>query len=182
MELITKLENLVAGWTKSVPHLPAAGQKWLAHNVWWIVLIAAIATGIGILFAIGGLFTLIALLGAVSSSIYGYYAVSSVSGLNVLSAVVAIVLSVLSGILLAMAVKPLQSVQHKGWKILFVVWLVEVATVVINAILSFSVLGFILGIIFGGIFSAVTGYFIFEIRGQFAHSTKPAKTAKKAAA
>ncbi|MDB5160211.1 MAG: hypothetical protein JWO99_474 [Candidatus Saccharibacteria bacterium] len=175
MELINKLEKLVLGWAKSVPHLPAAGQKWLGSNVWWIALIGAILSGIAVLVTAGVLFTAISLLGAASSV---YYVSGSYTSIAVLNAAVSLVFLVANGILLALAVKPLQTKQKKGWVLLFLTLLVEAVSVVVNAILSFSVLGFIIGILFGAIGLAIGAYFIFEIHGQF--SRPPKATIKKA--
>jgi hypothetical protein len=180
MEFINKLETTVVGWAKNVPHLPPAGQKWLGQNVWWIVLIGAIVSGIALLFAIGALFTLIALLGAVTASYYGAYAATGVTGLTIAAAIVSLVFVVFRVILLAVSVKPLKEMQKKGWVLLFIVWLLQGLSVVISAVLSFSIAGFLLGIIFGAIGLAVSGYFLFEIHGQFAHSPRVTKSAKKA--
>jgi uncharacterized membrane protein YhaH (DUF805 family) len=127
------------------------------------------------LVAIGGLFTLIALLGAVSSS---YYVSTSYTGLAVLSGVIGLVFLVANGLLLATAIKPLKAKQRKGWVLLFMVLLVQALSVVVNAVLSFSVLGFIIAILFGAIGLAIGAYFVFEIHGQFGHTIKA--KAKKA--
>ncbi|HEY8992324.1 MAG TPA: hypothetical protein VIM37_00560 [Candidatus Microsaccharimonas sp.] len=176
MEFISKLEKVVLGWAKNVPHLPAAGQKWLGANIWWIALIGAIVSGIAFLFAIIALFTLISLIGAVSSTYY--IAGSNYTSLSILNAAVSLVFLVANGLLLAFAVKPLQNMQKKGWVLLFMTLLVEALSVVVNAVLSFSVAGFIIGILFGAIGLAIGAYFIAEIHGQFAHA--PKATIKKA--
>lgn len=182
MEYITKLENLVAGWTKNVPHLPVAGQRWLGQNVWWIILIATIASGIGILFSIIGIFQTIALLNTFSSTVYGYYAVANISAMTVVASVVSLAFSVALALVMALAIKPLQLQQKKGWTLLFVGWLIQIVAMVVNSILGLNVFTFIFGIIFGAIFLAISGYFIFEIRGQFAHLTKKAAPAKTTSA
>jgi hypothetical protein len=181
MELITKLESLVGGWLKNVPHLPPAGQKWLGQNVWWIVLIGAIVSGIALLFAIGALFALIALLGAVTASYYGAYAATGVTGVTIVAAIVALAFTIIRVILLAISVKPLKDMQKKGWTLLFIVWLIQVVSVVVGAVLSFSVAGFFVGIIIGAIGLAISAYFLFEIHGQFAHSPRVTKVAPKKA-
>jgi hypothetical protein len=176
MEFISKLEKVVLGWAKNVPHLPVSGQKWLAANVWWIVLVCAIFSGIAFLFAIAGLFTLISLIGAVSSA---YYVTgSNYTSLSIMNASIGLVFLVASGLLLAFAVKPLQNMQKKGWVLLFMTLLVEALSVVVNAVLSFSVAGFIISILFGAIGLAIGAYFIAEIHGQFGHTAKT--TIKKA--
>ena len=175
MEFIGKLEKMVLGWAKDVPHLPPAGQRWLGSNVWWIVLIGAIFSGIAFLFALGGLFTLVSLLGAVSNS---YYVTGNFTSLAIANAIISIVFLVINGLLLAFAVKPLQNKQKKGWVLLFMALLVEAVSVVISAVLTFSFVGFVVTILFGAIGLAIGAYFIAEIHGQFAHpAAAPAKKA-----
>jgi len=173
MEFINKLESIALGWVKNVPHLPVAGQKWLALNVWWLALVGAILAGIGGLFALGSLFQLIALLGTVANS---YYVVQSVTSWAILSSIVSIVFLAVEVLLLGLAVQPLKARQKKGWVLLFALLLVNALSVVVNAFLTFSFGGFIVTIIFGAIGLAIGGYFLFEIHGQFAHSTKAATT------
>lgn len=177
MEFINKLETTVAGWVKNLPHLPPAGQKWLGQNVWWIALIGAIASGIAILVSLFGI-----LLGGAAAS-YIYVVDPAFAAWVLISSIVSLIFTTIRGLLLAMAVNPLKNMQKKGWVLLFSSWLVNVVAVVVGAVLSLSVIGFIGAILFGAIVLAITGYFIFEIHGQFAHSprvTKTAKTAKKA--
>lgn len=176
MQLISKLEKIVLGWAKNVPHLPPAGQKWLATNVWWIVLIGAIISGVAFLISLAGLFTLVSLLGA-ASSLY-YVAGSNYTSLAILSATISLIFLAANGLLLAFAVKPLQHMQKKGWVLLFMTLLVQALSVVVHAVLSFSVAGFIIGILFGAIGLAIGAYFISEIHGQFGHTAKA--TIKKA--
>ncbi|HEY8885918.1 MAG TPA: hypothetical protein VIM31_00235 [Candidatus Microsaccharimonas sp.] len=176
MEYISKLEKLVLGWAKNVPHLPPAAQKWLGVNVWWITAVGAIISAIAFLFALAGVFTLISLIGAVSSA---YYVVgSNYSSLAIMTGIVSLVFLAANAALLGFAVKPLQNLQKKGWVLLFITLLVEALSVVVHAVLSFSVVGFIIGILFGAIGLAIGAYFIAEIHGQFGHPAKA--TAKKA--
>ena len=173
MELITKLEKIILGWVKNVPHLPAAGQKWLGLNMWWIVLVSAIIGGLVSLYLLNSLFTVISLLDAVSST---YYVTGAYTATAVLHSVISLVLVAAVTALLALSVKPLKDRQKKGWVLLFLTWVVFVATVVIDAVVSSSISGFIVALLFGAIFAAISGYFIFEAHSQFAH---PAKKAKK---
>ncbi|MDB5179461.1 MAG: hypothetical protein JWN12_93 [Candidatus Saccharibacteria bacterium] len=175
MEYISKLEKLVLGWAKNAPHLPAAGQKWLGANVWWIALVGAIISGIAILVSLGAIVTLIGTLGAPSNA---YYVTSDYTSLAIMTAIVSFVFLVANGILLALAVKPLQEMQKKGWVLLFLTLLVEALSVVVHAVLSFSVVGFIIGIIFGAVGLAISAYFIAEIHDQFGHRARA--TVKKA--
>lgn len=174
MELVHKIEVTIGGWMKDMPHLPVNGQKWLAQNIWWIAAVGAVLTGIGILFSIAGLVTMISLLGAVNSTVYGYYAAADVTTATVINAVISLVFSVAQVILLAMAINPLKAMQKKGWTYLLMVWIISALATVLSAIMSFSVLGFIVGMIFGAIGLAVSSYLLFEMHGQFSHTTKAA--------
>lgn len=169
MEFIDKLEKIVLGWAKNVPHLPVSVQRWLGTNVWWIVLVGAIISGIAFLISLAGLFTAISLIGAPSSA---YFVTSSFTSLAILSASVSLVFLAANGLLLGFAVKPLQDMQKKGWVLLFTTLLVEALSVIVHAVLSFSVAGFIVGILFGAIGLAIGAYFIAEIHGQFSHRVR----------
>ena len=167
MDLINKLEKTILGWVKNVPHLPVGVQKWLAVNVWWIILVVAILSGLATLFALFGLFVLITLIGSVSST---YYVTGTTSSWAIVSSAVSVVFLALVTLICAVAIKPLQNKQKKGWVLLFLSWIVNGVSVVVSSVLSMSVVGFIIGIMFGAIYLAISGYFIFEIHGQFAHA------------
>lgn len=166
MEYITKLEKRVLSWFKTIPGLPINGQKWLAENVWWIALVLAILTGLAILQSINSIVTLLAVLNTVVGS---YYVSSAGTTLSIVNNIVDIFFMVISGLLLAVAVKPLKAKQKMGWVLLFGSWLVSALSVFAGAVLSFSILGFILSILFGAVWIVISGYFLFEIHGQFAH-------------
>jgi uncharacterized membrane protein YhaH (DUF805 family) len=169
MEYISKLEKLVLGWAKNVPHLPAAGQKWLGANVWWIALVGAIISGIATLVSLSIVFRLVANLNAPSDS---YYVTNDYTSIAIMSAIVSLVFLVANCVLLALAVKPLQNMQKKGWVLLFLTLLVEALSVLVHAVLSFSVVGFIIDIIFGAVGLVIGAYFIAEIHGQFGHRVR----------
>lgn len=174
MSTIEKIESKVAEWLKPVPHLPAGAQKWIANNVWWIVLVGTILSGLGLLIGLVGFLGVLALVGS-TTSYYGAAVSGSVYGGGwVISALLSLVFTVGLLILLARAVSPLKAMKKQGWKLLFVVLLLDAVYVVLNSIFSFSVVGFIFGIIFGAIGLAISTYFVFEIRSHFV-STKAAK-------
>lgn len=178
MELLTKLEHLVLKWAKSVPHLPPVARKWLGTNVWWIALIGAIVTGIIILFSLIGLLGLLSVMGTVGAS---YYATSTFTAWAVVTVLVSLVFAVLEGLLLFAAINPLKAKQKKGWVLLFALWLLSAVAVVVNAILTLNPFGFIGGLLFGALGLAISGYFLVEIHGEFAHveRSKGVKHAKK---
>ena len=177
MELLGKLERKILSWVKSIPHLPTNARKWLGNNVWWIALVGAILGGIAVLFSIINLFGAISLLGTVAAS---YYVASNITGSVILSSVMGILFSVITVVLLATAIKPLQHKQKKGWVLLFALWLLGAIGVVVSAVVSFSPFVFVTTLIFGAVWLAISGYFLFEMHGEFAHveKSKGVKAAK----
>jgi len=169
MELINKLERTVLGWAKSVPHLPVNAQKWLAVNVWWIILVSAILSGLSLVSGIGGLLKNIALLSSPSNL---YYVTGNYTEYEIIQQSVGLFFAILIFVALALAVNPLKIQQKKGWVLLFLVLLLDMIAIVVNAVLTLSLLAFIISIIFGGIYLAILAYFLFEIHGQFARPVK----------
>jgi uncharacterized membrane protein YhaH (DUF805 family) len=168
MDLITKLENKVLGWARSLPHLPASNKKWLGKNIWWLALIVAIFSGLGLLTSLYGFFVGAAVNG--NSDIA--YLTGGYNSLIMMSAVISIVFITANLLLLALAIKPLKAMEKKGWVLVFMALLVQALAVVVDAILSFNVLTFILSLIYGAMVTAISLYFLFEIHGEFAHKPK----------
>ena len=166
MEFLSKIEKTVLGWFKTVPDLPAGGRKWLGDNIWWIVLIAAILTALSALGTLGTITTRMSLLGSLAAT---YYVSSATTSWLIVADFVSLGFLVLQAILLIVAIQPLKEKQKKGWVLLFVSWLVSGIAVVVNAVLGLSVFGFIFAVIFGAVWLAIIGYFLFEMHGQFAH-------------
>lgn len=169
MKLLSKLEQLVLGWLKAVPHLPNGVRKWLGDNAWWIAAVGAVLTGISALWTLVALFSNMALLGGPATA---YYASTTFVAWLVVTTLVSLVFVIIYCVLFAVAVSPLREKQKKGWVLLFAAWLVGVLEVVVSAVLTLNPLTFITNIIFGALWLAVTGYFLFEIHGQFAHVEK----------
>lgn len=168
MELVHKLENTVADWYKGAPHLPPNGQVWLWKNVWWIVLIGVIVAVFSLI-SILGLLMLALGLSAGYAATYGGLD-SGFAGLAMISLIVSIIFWVLTIILEAVAIKPLKELQKKGWDLIFIVILLNLAFSVVSLVLSLN----IIGLIFTFIWSAIGAYFLFEIRHLYG-----AKAAKK---
>jgi hypothetical protein len=167
MSVVTKIETTVAGWLKSVPHLPKGGQKWIAENVWWIAMIGMIASIIGIFTAISALVVVATF--APSVDYYGYAIAQTYNGPTWISLVLSLVVSIIQITLLAMAIKPLRSLQKRGWTLLFLTLLLNAVSIVLSAVFSFNPLSFVFGLIFGAIGLAIGAYFTFEIRSYFVH-------------
>ena len=163
MSYISKIENMVSGWLKPVPHLPKGAQKWIAENVWWIVLIGVIASVINVLISIGAIFTYMALVGT-----YSYvYSASPYGAGWIIGSIAGLLFSALIIALLATAISQLKNGQKKGWDRLFLVVIINAVSVVVGAILTFNIVGFILWIIFGAIGVAISAYLTFQIRSHF---------------
>lgn len=176
MEFIGKLEKTVLGWSQNIPHLPQVGRKWLGENAWWIVMVGAILSGIVVLFEINGFFRQLAALSTPSNS---YYVTSDYTSVAIVDIVVNAAFVLAVGLLLAFAVKPLQRMQKKGWVLVFFALLVEALYVVVHAVLSFSIVGFVVNLLFGAIGLeigaigvAIAAYFIIEAHGQFGRPPK----------
>lgn len=174
MESIHKLEKTVADWYKNVPHLPKGGQKWIAENVWWIILIAVI---LGV-FSVFSLFAGLTALTAVSG-VYGSYSVAYGAnvGMALTAAWVSIISLAITTVIMAMAISPLKAHKKKGWDLIFVSDLIYFVIAIIGAVITFN-FGSIIGAVIG---TAIGFYFLFEIRSYFlegkAKTVEPAKKA-----
>ena len=176
MQLLHKIEHLVLGWLKNVPHLPNNARKWLAKNIWWIVLIAAILGAIAAVFELLALFVTASLIDSPSNS---YLLFGRVTPYTLAVDTISFVFGIVMTVLAAMAVNPLKALQKKGWVLSFMALLVYAFSIVVSAILTLNFFGFLFTIIFGAIFAAVGAYFLFEIHSCFNHDGKPAKKSTK---
>jgi len=166
MDMLSQLERTVQGWLKGLPHLPLVVRKWLGDNIWWIVVIGAVLSGIAVLGLLIGLLTD---LSALTTPYVSYYASTTFVTWVIIKTIVTLVFTALECVLLAMAVTPLKEKQKKGWVLLFAVLLLGVISAVVGAILTLNAFSFITSIIFSAIWVAISAYFLFEIHGQFAH-------------
>lgn len=169
MEFFAKLEKRILGWFKGVPHLPVGGQKWLGDNVWWIVLVGAILTTLSIIASLSGIIALVALLGSPQAS---YYASSVITSWTLVTGIVGVVFALFGAILQYLSVQPLKLKQKKGWVLLFVNWLLGAIAIFINSVLTLNPISFIVSLLFGAVWVAISGYFLFELHGQFAHDVR----------
>lgn len=178
MELLTKLEKTILGWTKNIPNLPLNMRRWLAENVWWFAALGSVLTGITV---IGHLLRLQDYLTVLNNPFAPLYSSTTFVTLLVISTVAALVFSIASCIILGLAVNPLKEKQKKGWVLLFIAWLVAAVWTVVTTVITLNPLSVFTGIIFGAVVLAASGYFLFEIHGQFAHveRSKGVKAEKK---
>ncbi len=180
MTNLNKLESTVEGWYKSagLPHLPKNGQQWLADNVWWLALLGAILSVLGLFVIVPFFLAAIAVTSIATTATLGYSVVATTyGGLFWLSALVGIVSYVATTILLLMSVSPLKVKARKGWQLLFWSYLLNFALAVVSDILVLNLFG-IVGALIG---AAIAGYFLFEIHSFFGAKHKVEKHAKAAA-
>src|SRR5690349_14000149 len=121
MESLKNLETMVASWYKGVPHLPKNGQKWLAENAWWLVLIGVILGTLGILSVLLGTLVVGTLLAGVGGPVG-----AAIGGLAFVIVVVSLAFGVVDMVISAMAISPLKTMRKKGWSLLFLVSLINV--------------------------------------------------------
>jgi len=183
MELLRKFENTVHGWMKGVPHLPEAFRKWLAQNVWWVVLIGVILGGIGAITSFFGLIVSASLIGSASNT---WFAFGGVTVWSVVVGAIGLAFSVIGVAINAFAISPLKAMKKKGWVLLFLSLLVSVLALVVTTILNFNFLTLFANIVFGAVFVAIAAYLLFEIHSYFGvikatktPAKKPAKKSKK---
>lgn len=160
MKELNKLEDMVAKWLKPLPHLPAAGQKWIATNVWWLELIGVVMLAFSAISLIGVLMMALGL----SATFWG---VAAFSGFAALSSGLTMLFYVASTVVMAMAISPLKALKKKGWDLLFLALAINAVNAVVGALVSFNPVTFITSILSGAIGVAIGAYFLFEIRSYF---------------
>lgn len=174
MEALHKLEGVVASWYKGLPHLPEGFRKWLADNIWWLVLIGVI---LGLLITIPAIGVLL-FGGAVLTATYGVSAGGDYYGAVFVWALLALLFVVVDLVLSALAIVPLKAHRKLGWSLLFLVALLNVLSAVLTFVANFHIGALLSGLIG----AAIGGYFLFEIRDHFgatvvktSQSTTPAE-------
>lgn len=180
METVRKLEVMIAGWYKNVPHLPKNGQKWLADNAWWLVLIGVILSVMGLFGIISLLFLAgagLTLAGGAVGGAYGTAVGAALTGIVLITALVSLAVYVIELVLMIMAVSPLKEQKKKGWDLIFLVFLVNVISIIVTGIIGFNPVS-IMGTLWALLWAAVGAYFLFEVRGYFG-AKAAAKTAHK---
>lgn len=171
METVRKIEDQVASWYKNAPHLPADVSRWIATNAWWLALIGLIFGAFGVLSIVSITFFAGAILAGVGGAVG-----AAIGGIAFVAVFISLLFSIAVLILLAMAIQPLKAGTKKGWNILFLITLLEVASLAFPLLLTFDVFGTIWGLLWAG----VGGYFLFEIRQYFIGKKAGAKTIKEA--
>jgi hypothetical protein len=169
MDTVHKLEVTIAGWYRNMPHLPKGGRQWLADNAWWLVLIGVILSVFGLFGIISVLFLAgagLTIAGGAMGGAYGAAAGAALSGVLWISALVSLVVYAIEVVLMAMAISPLKVHGKRGWDLIFMVFLLNVISVIVTGVLGFGGAG-LMGIIWGLLWAAVGAYFLFEVRSYF---------------
>lgn len=161
MEFINKIEDLIGTWLKPVPHLPADWRSWLAKNAWWLTLV-------GVIISVFGLFGLLSTLSLFSSTV-GYYSVytdaviKTQSGMWMASIYVSLALLIVTVVVEAMAISPLKVMKKKGWDLLFIAYLIGIASGVVTALINAN----FTSLISTAIGAAIGAYVLYEVRSHY---------------
>ncbi|MEI6228757.1 MAG: hypothetical protein WCP11_01900 [Candidatus Saccharibacteria bacterium] len=166
MKNINKIENMIEGWLKPLPHIPAKWTKMIAENLWWIV-------GIGIILSVIGIFSMIGVLSTAAvfleraARMSGYYNGSINDGWFVAATVVSLAMMIASAVLLIMAFNPLKTMHKKGWDLLFIIALVSAGAQVLSLALNFNIYNMFAGLLSALVGIAIGMYLLFEIKSYF---------------
>jgi hypothetical protein len=166
MESLRNLEVVVASWYKSAPHLPKDGQRWLADNAWWLALLGLILGSLGILSVLLGVLLAGTLLAGVGGPIG-----AAIGGIAFFAVFVSLAFAIADMVITAMAISPLKAKQKRGWSLLFLMALINVLSLAVSFLFQLN----LFSLIWGLLFAAVGGYFLFEVRDYFVGS----KTARR---
>ncbi|MCX6728491.1 MAG: hypothetical protein NTV39_01855 [Candidatus Saccharibacteria bacterium] len=169
MDTVHKLEKQVEEWLKPLPHLPEDWRKWIANNVWWIVLIGVILSVIGGLALAGALFAAMGATATVNTlySSLGVSGVPAYTGWWYAASAASLVFLVITVVIDALAVSPLKAKNQKGWDLLFLSFLIGVLSSIVGVVLNVTT-GNLVGSLIGGVIGVViSAYFLFEIRSYF---------------
>lgn len=157
------LELKIVQWFKPLPHFPASFKKWLGDNIWWIVLIGAIASTISSLVLISGFITLVSIVSGAAHYEAWYLNNTYYNWWNVVVALINLAFTVVVTILMWQSVGKLKDRQERGWHLLFIIALIDAAGSVLIDVLNLS----FLGLVFSLIGVAIGMYIIFEFRSEF---------------
>jgi len=175
MSSIAKFENTIGGWLKPLPHLPEAGRKWLAENIWWIALVGLILSVIGMVMLIGTIIVAFPFIFG-TATIISYYSATAYTGFWMVSSVVSLIFMIATVVITAMAISPLKKRIKKGWDLMFITLIIGGLSAVLSAIINFNVLNFVPSIIFAALGLAIGSYFLYEIRSFFDTTVVAKKT------
>ena len=158
MDFVKKVEAYLAPWYIKAPHLPVGGRKWLADNIWWIVLVFVILGGLGVLGLLSAMFVGSLILTGIAGA-----AGAALGGLALLVALLVLALALVNLVLGILAINPLKNKQKKGWLLLLAILMVNVVSGIVALLFAFDGFSFVREIVM----AAIGAYFLFEIREYF---------------
>ena len=152
---VRKLENKIEGWLKPIPHLPSTWRKWVADNIWWIMIVSVVMSAITI-------FT-------INSNLWHSYDPFAHTGWWMFSSTISLLFMAVVTIISASAIKPLKNMKKKGWDLLFLVFIVKIVAEIVNLLISLNIFLFLSSLVGIAIGAAIGAYLLFEIRSYFNH-------------
>ena len=178
MELINKLETKIGDLFKGAPSLAKSTKKSIA-DVWpWIVLVLGVLQLLSA-WALWKLMDNVAQpLIDYANSLSQYYGTGETIGFSAFDKTViylAIAFLVAEAIIMLMAFKPLQAKLKRGWDLIFLSALLNVAYAVVTLFIDGRGAGTFVMQLIG---SAVGFYFLFQIRELYTAKARPAAPAK----
>lgn len=144
--------------------LPAGLTKWLADNSWWLVLVGAVLSVMGI-FSTYSTMNYIDQTGVYLDS-YAYPGAGQALGQSKNMLYVSMLTSAVAAVLLFMASSKLKTHQKAGWNLMYYNFLISAALSLVSSLLFtpatfvFSLIGFAIGFTIGA-------YILFQLRGYF---------------
>ena len=178
MYRVRKLESLTENWLAPFPHLPDTIRKWLADNLWWLVVLVSFSMAISAIVTLGYLFQYMSYLGNAPGYLSAYTSSQYPVGW-LLTTLLALVYLSVATVLYVKAATPLKEHMRHGWDILFIILVIGAAKMFLDAVFTFNIFGFIFGLLFELIGIMIAAYFLFEIRSYFVKSGRVRTPAKK---
>ena len=175
-ESIKKLETTIGGLFKDAPPLPKNAKKTLV-DIWpWLALIFGVLQ----LVAAWGLWRLFSWADRVQDAFTAFYVptVYTYSAFDKLVIYLAIAVLLVDAVILLMAYPELKKRARRGWDLLFLGSLINLAYAVVSVFIRDRGIS---SLIFGLLSSAISFYLLFQVRDMYgAKQTKESKTAKTA--
>lgn len=156
---------------RPLPSLPRKVVAVLSDYLWVLTAIGAVLMVLGILSSFYAISAYLSFMGNMSAYA-GIYMQPVYSPLWLVSSILSIGFSALIAYLYFIAVAPLREMKAYGWNLLLVAFLVAGVQVVVNALLSLNVFGFIFSILFAAIFYGIGAYLLYQVKPHFVKAHK----------
>ncbi len=165
---VRKLENMIEGWLKPIPHLPSTWRKWGADNIWWIMIVSVVVSVITI-WALLSTMSTTATIFTINSNLWHSYNPFGHTSWWMFSSMISLLFMAGVTIITASAINPLKNMKKKGWDLLFLVFIVKIVAEIINLLISLNIFLFLSSLVGIAIGAAIGAYLLFEIRSYFNH-------------